>query len=201
MKLIFSHTSPFARKVRVLALEKGISLDIVEANVWSPDTEVPRHNPLNKIPVLLLDDGSSLYDSSVITEYLDGLPGPALLPGAGIARSRVRCAESLADGICDAAVSTVLERKREALRQDPGWVGRQRDKIDLGIATLSRSLGDKPWLEGGAMSLADLAAGCALFYVAFRLPEIEWRTAHPNLAAWTATLDQRPSFATTRPPA
>nr|WP_171161200.1 glutathione S-transferase C-terminal domain-containing protein [Usitatibacter palustris] len=201
MKLIASHTSPYARKVRVVLAEKQIACDLVEENVWSPASTVPRHNPLNKIPTLILDDGTSLFDSSVITEYLDTLGGPPLIPGAGLERAHVRCDESLADGICDAALTIVLERKREAMRQDPTWMDRQRGKIDAGIEGLAKQLGDRPWLNGKTMTLADLAAGCALFYVAFRLPEIDWRSKHPNLAGYAAKLDARPSFAGTRPPA
>jgi len=201
MKLIASHTSPYARKVRVVLAEKQLRCELVEENVWSADSKVPRYNPLNKIPALVLDDGTCLYDSSVITEYLDTLSAPALIPGAGLERARVRCTESLADGICDAAVAIVLERKRESARQDPGWIDRQRAKIDAGAAALSQALGDRAWLGGAAPALGDLAAGCALFYVAFRLPEVGWRARHANLAAWATRLESRASFATTRPPA
>ena len=201
MKLIASHTSPYARKVRVVLAEKRLACDLVEENVWSATSSVPRYNPLNKIPTLILDDGTSLYDSSVITEYLDTLAGPTLIPGAGLDRARVRCGESLADGICDAAVAIVLERKREPLRQDPAWLERQRSKVDAGVDGLAKELGDRPWLDGQAMTLADLAAGCALFYVEFRLPEVGWRAKHPNLAAWAPKLEARPSFTSTRPPA
>ena len=109
--------------------------------------------------------------------------------------------ESLADGICDAAVAVVLERKRDAARQDPAWIGRQRGKIDDALAALSRELGDREWLGGRAPGLADLAAGCAVLYLAFRLPEIDWRSRHANLDRWAKRLEARPSFVSTRPPA
>ncbi len=200
MKVIASHTSPYARKVRVMLAEKGIACELMEENVWSPSTQVTRFNPVTKIPALILDDGNVLYDSSVITEYLDTLAAPALIPASGLARALVRRDESLADAICDAAVGLVLERKREAMRQDPGSLERQRGKIDSGLAAVASALGNRPWLHG-ELTLADLAVGCALLYIEFRLPEVGWRIAHPNLSALADRLSARPSFSSTRPPA
>lgn len=201
MKLIASRTSPYVRKVRVMLAEKNLACELVEENVWSPDSGVPRYNPLNKIPALVLDDGTCLYDSSVITEYLDALSEPRLIPGAGVDRARVRRTESLADGLCDAAVAIVLERKRESARQDPGWMDRQRSKIDAAFDALALELGDRTWLADANLTLADIAAGCAFLYVEFRLPEYGCRKRRANLAAWASRLEQRPSFAATKPPA
>jgi glutathione S-transferase len=200
MKLIASQTSPYARKVRVMLAEKKITCELMEENVWSATTQVTRYNPLTKIPALILDDGTCLYDSSVITEYLDTLSSPALIPQAGHARALVRRDESLADGICDAAVAIVLERKREAARQDPGWMERQRGKIDTAVAALAGALGQSQYFHGQAFSLADLAIGCALFYVEFRLPEVGWRAKYPGLKAWGERVEARASFAGTKPP-
>lgn len=201
MKLIGSRTSPYVRKVRVFLAEKGLAYDFVEESVWSPATQIARYNPLSKVPVLVLDDGTCLYDSSVITEYVDALVAPALIPGAPLPRALVRRIESLADGICDAAVSIVLERKREPLRQDAPSMDRSRAKVDLGLATLETSLGDREWLDASGPGLADVAAGCAALYVEFRLPEVGWRERHPGLRRWAERLEARPAFAATRPPA
>jgi glutathione S-transferase len=201
MKLFYSPTSPYVRKVRVVLAEKGLACDLVAEDVWGPDSRVARHNPLGKIPALLLDDGECLYDSRVIAEYLDGLAAPALIPPAGLERARARRVEALADGICDAAVAIVLERKRDAARQDAAWIDRQRGKIVAGFEALARDLGERRWLGGEAPGLADLAAGCAIFYVEFRLPELGCRPRHPNLAGFADRLEARPSFAATRPPA
>jgi glutathione S-transferase len=200
MKLIASHTSPYARKVRVMLAEKKLACELMEENVWAATTQVTRFNPLTKIPALVLDDGTSLYDSSVITEYLDTLSAPALIPAAGLARALVRRDESLADGICDAAVAIVLEKKRDAPRQDPAWMERQRGKIDAATEALARALGQSEYFQGRAFSLADLAIGCALFYVEFRLPEVGWRAKYPALKAWAERIEARPSFTATRPP-
>ena len=199
MKLIGSKTSPYVRKVRVLLAEKQRDYEFVEENVWAATTQVGRYNPLTKVPVLVLEGGETLFDSSVITEYVDTLSEPALLPASGLERALARRSESLADGVCDAAVAIVLERKREALRQDPAALERARAKVDAGIAAFESLLDGRDWLGGGAPGLADLAAGCALVYVEFRLPEVGWRARSPALRRWAEQLEARPSFAATRP--
>jgi glutathione S-transferase len=201
MKLIGSRTSPYVRKARVFLAEKRRDYEFVEENVWAAATQVGRYNPLTKVPVLVLDDGTSLFDSSVITEYADTLGAPVLIPAAGLERALARRAESLADGICDAAVSIVLERKRDPQRQDPAAMDRARAKVDAGIAFFAGQIDGREWLDGAAPGLSDIAAGCALLYVEFRLPEVGWRSQHPALARWAERLEARPSFAATRPPA
>lgn len=201
MKLIGSRTSPYVRKVRVFLSEKQRDAEFVEENVWAATTGIGRHNPLGKIPVLVLDDGTSLYDSSVITDYLDTLSAPALIPASGLQRALARRSESLADGICDAAVAIVLERRREPSRQDAATMDRARSKIDAGVAAVEAHLAGRDWLDGAGPGLADIATGCALFYLEFRLPEIDWRARHASLRRWAERLEARPSFASTRPPA
>lgn len=195
MKLIGSRTSPYVRKVRVLLAEKGIACDFVEENAWAADTKVPQFNPLNKVPALLLDGGEALYDSVVICEYLDTLPGPSFIPGEPRARALVRRDEALGDGISDAGIAMRLEGQREAARQDPAWIARQRSKVDAGIAAVSRSVAAR---QGGDLTLGDIACACALFWLEFRMPEIRWRD-DPVLARWARSLEARPSFAATRP--
>jgi len=198
MKLVGSLTSPYVRKVRVLLAEKRLAYDLIEESAWVAGTTVPRYNPLNKVPALVMDDGEAIYDSAVITEYLDALCSPALIPAEPGARARVRRDEALGDGLMDAGVTVFLERKREAARQDPAWIARQRDKIDAGLAAWSRALAARG--DRGALTLGDIACGCALFWFEFRLPELRWRD-DPALDAWARTLESRPSFASTRPPA
>src|SRR5512140_2550865 len=175
MKLVASKTSPYARKIRVLLLEKQIAFEFVEESAWNAGTTVPLYNPLNKIPVLVADDGTCLYDSCVIAEYLDPLGAPSFIPSSGIERARVRRDEALGNGIADAGVAIFLERKREAARQDPAWIARQRSKVDSGIAALARELGGKAFLRGDTLSLGDVACACALLWLELRLPEIDWR--------------------------
>jgi glutathione S-transferase len=201
MKLIGSKASPFVRKVRVLLAEKALPFDFVEDDVWSAGTRVPRHNPLIKVPALVLDEGDALYDSAVITGYLDGLPGARFLPAAGLERARTRRDEALGDGIAEAGILLRLETRREAVRQDPAWIVRQADKVNSGLAALAAMLGKNPYLGGASPSLGDLACGSALLWLEFRLSkEFPWRAGQPALKAWAERLEARPSFAGTKPP-
>ena len=199
MKLIGSRTSPYVRKIRVLLAEKQVSYDFIEENVWSPDSAVPRYNPLNKVPALVVDDGECLYDSPVIAEYVDSLPGVTFIPAALHERVRVRRDEALGDGIADAGILMFVERKREAARQDPAWIARQADKVNAGIAALAKSVAAKSTSGARRMTLGDIACGCALFWLEFRLPEFRWRD-DPALRSWAENLESRASFAATRPP-
>jgi glutathione S-transferase len=195
MKLVGSKTSPYVRKVRVLLAEKKLPFDFIEESAWNADTKVPLYNPLNKVPALVLDDGESLYDSAVIAEYIDTLPGANFIPAQARERVRVRRDEALGDGIADAGITIFLERKRDAARQDPAWIARQRDKVEAGIAALAKS---KSAAGARPMTLGDIACGCALFWLEFRLPEFRWRD-DPALKAWAENLESRASFASTRP--
>ena len=196
MKLVGSRTSPYVRKVRVLLSEKGIDCEFVEENAWAADTKVPNYNPLNKVPALVLDNGESIYDSVVIAEYLDTLPGKSFIPKDPVERARVRRDEALGDGIADAGITMRLEGQREAQRQDPAWIARQRGKVNAGISAVSRSVGSR---KGGETTLGDIACACALFWLEFRYPEIRWRD-DPVLKAWAENLEKRPSFSSTKPP-
>lgn len=202
MKLVISLTSPFARKARIAMMDKKIDCETLVDIPWEATTEVPKYNPLGKIPVLILDDESTLYDSRVIVEYFDAMsPVARLIPENGRPRLVVKRWEALADGISDAAATIFLERKRAAERQDENWIARQQGKIDRGLAALSDELGDKPWCTGEAYNLADIAVGCALGYLDLRFPQIKWRKRHANLAALSEKLAQRASFIETIPPA
>jgi glutathione S-transferase len=201
MKLIASLTSPYARKVRIALAEKKIEYDLIEESPWTVETTVPTYNPLGKVPVFVLDDGTTLFDSRVIVEYLDTVsPVSRLIPEPNRQRIGVRRWEALADGICDAAVAIVLESRRAAGQRDRGWVERQRGKVDSGLQELARELGDKAWCNGEGYSLADIATGCALGYLDLRHAAIDWRGAYPNLVKLAEKLSKRPSFAETAPP-
>ena len=201
MKLVGSLTSPYVRKVRVILAERNLPYEFVQESAWNADTTVPRFNPLNKVPALVLDDGESIYDSAVISEYLDAISGGTLLPKDAAARAKVRRDEALGDGIADAGITAFLERKREAARQDAGWIARQMSKVDAGIAAAAKQLGGAQFLGGAQPNLGDIACACALFWAEFRMPELGWRDRHPNLKAWAGRMEARPAFAATRPQA
>ncbi len=199
MKLVGSKTSPYVRKVRVILAERNIAFELVEESAWNPGTTVPRYNPLNKVPALVLDGGESLYDSVVISEYLDAISGGRLIPGEALARARVRRGEALGDGLADAGIAAFLERKREASRQDEAWIARQMDKVQAATHAIARELGGRPFMGGDEINLADIACGCALFWLEFRMPQLAWREANAHLRAWAERLEMRPSFDATRP--
>ena len=170
VQLYYSATSPYVRKVRIVAIEKGLdgAIELVEAMPWPDPSLISTQNPLGKVPALVLDDGSALYDSPVICEYLDTLgEGSRLLPQAGPARWRSLRIQALADGIMDAAVSIVLERRRPAELQS----------LDAQIAT-----------------------AVAIGYLHFRLPDLELGLGSRRISEWWSLIRERPSLAATAPP-
>lgn len=200
MKLIGTHSSPFVRKVRIVLAEKKIDVEFEIDSPWLATSQVASSNPLGKIPVLLLDDGTPLFDSRVIVEYIDNLsPNNKLFPAPNRERTEVKRWEALADGICEAAANIVVEKKRPAHQQSGDWIQRQQDKVDRSLALMSEQLGDKAYCMGNHISMADIATGTALGYIAFRFPEIDWPTQYPNLERLASKLLQRPSFAETLP--
>lgn len=200
MKLIGSTTSPYVRKVRIVLAEKRMDCDFLKEDVWSPETTIGQKNPLGKVPVLVLDDNTCIYDSRVIVEYLDArAPTARLLPDENRDRAEIKTWEALADGTNDAAVAMLLEGKREAKMQLQGWIDRQRLKVDRALAEMSRALGKNTWCHGKSFSLADVATGVALGYLAFRFPQIEWQSQYPNLLAHYNKLMERESFKSTVP--
>lgn len=202
LKLIASATSPFARKVRIALAEKKVEYQQIEASAWEPGNPVHAYNPLGKLPVLILDDGTHLYDSRVIVEYIDLVsPVSRLIPEPARQRIVVKKWEALADGVCDAAAAIVIERRRPGNLQSADWIDRQRRKIREGVAELSRELAERAWCYGEAYSLADIATGCALGYLDLRHAELEWRKIYPNLERLAEKLGKRASFADTVPPA
>jgi glutathione S-transferase len=201
MKLIGSFTSPYVRKVRVVMAEKKLDFSFEQENVWVPETTIQQVNPLGKIPCLVMEDGSTLYDSRVIAEYLDTIsPVCKLLPPSGRDRTEVKVWEALADGVLDAAILVFLERRERAPEQQSAkWIERQMSKVHAGLREMSTKLGDSTYCMGIHYTLADVAVGCALGWLAFRFPDIDWRTDYPNLARLSDKLAERASFRDTVP--
>ena len=202
IRLIASLTSPYVRKVRIVMAEKRLEYQMELEDVWSLDTRIQDANPLGKVPCLIMEDGGALFDSRVIVEYLDTLtPVAKLIPPNGRERAEVRTWEALGDGMLDAAILVRLERsQRPQAQQSEQWIKRQMTKVDAGIAAMGHALADKPWCNGHAYSLADIALGCALGYLDFRFKEVDWRSPHPNLARHYEKIAARPSFVDTQPP-
>ena len=203
MRLIGSLTSPYVRKVRIVMAEKKLDYQHELEDVWAND-KIMASNPLGKVPCLVLPGGEAIFDSRVIVEYLDTRsPVSRLIPESSRERIEVRTWEALADGILDAAILARLEQTwpgRSAEQRSQAWIDRQLHKVSASLAAISTGLADKPWCLGIHLSLADIAVGCALGYIDFRFPQIEWRGPHPNLVRLAAKLAARQSFIDTLPP-
>jgi len=201
MKLLSSTASPYTRKVRIVLAEKKIECEIQPVDVQPVENPVNAHNPLGKIPTLVLDDGSALYDSRVIVEFLDGKsPIGRLIPEDLRERVAVRRWEALADGVLDAGLLVRYESLRDAAERSKAWTDKQLARIRRGMAEMASDLGERPWCHGERYSLADIAVGCCLGWLAFRRPgNTDWHAEYPSLARHYEKLMARPAFAETVP--
>lgn len=198
MKLLSSPPSPFSRKVRIVLAEKKIECELETVDVLPTENPAVAHNPLGKIPTLILDDGTALFDSRVIVEFLDSAsPFARLIPEDKRERVAVRRWEALADGVLDAAILVRYEGLRPKKEQSEAWVAKQNARVQRGIEMMSVELAEKPWCQGERYTLADIAVCCALGWLAFRFPQNDWRGKYPNLARHYDKLSERPSFAET----
>jgi glutathione S-transferase len=204
MKLIGAITSPYVRKVRIVMAEKKLDYQFVLEDVWNQDTIV-KSNPLGKVPCLVLDGGEAVFDSRVIVEYVDTLsPVGKLIPPSGRERVEVRTWEALSDGLLDAALLARLEANwagRSAEQRCQAWTERQMRTVHNALKAMGQGLGEKPHCAGTHFTLADVAVGCALGYLDFRFPHIDWRGSYPNLQKLHDKLAVRQSFIDTAPPA
>jgi glutathione S-transferase len=199
MKLLGTDTSPYVRKVRLVLLEKNIPHDYLVDAPRDPGSHVAEVNPLGRIPALILDDGTCVFDSPVIAEYADTLNDtPVLIPrNDALARMRVKRWEALADGIMDSAVAVRTERIRPEEKQEPNNIAVHYDAVTRALAYAAGLLGEREYCEGASLTLGDLALASALVYLDLRQPERDWRSAHPNLAAWFARMSARPGMRAT----
>ena len=206
MTLISATPSPYARKVRIALAEKSIPFELVTEVPWNDTTATPRHNPLEKLPVLILEDGTSVYESHHILEWIEAKhPTPPLLPADIDGRLFARQVEVVADGVCDALVLLFWERNRAPEHRSAEWQARQLRKVDGGIRALAEWVAQgqeegaaKPFIQG-RFGLADIAAGTVCGYLDVRFPDHPWRARHPALSAYSRALERRPSFAATVP--
>ena len=203
MKLIGAVTSPYVRKVRIVMAEKKLDYQFVMEDVWAADSTISESNPLGKVPCLVMEGGEALFDSRVIVEYLDTLsPVGKLIPTVGRERAEVKTWEALADGVLDALILARLEATwagRPKEQRSQVWIDRQLAKTHTSLKAMSQGLGDKPFCAGIYLSRSDIAVGCALGYLDFRFPEIDWRASHSNLAKLQEKLMQRQSFIDSKP--
>lgn len=198
-KLRSSTTSPFVRKVLVAAIETGQEkeIELIPTVTADPHCGIGRDNPLNKVPALVLEDGSSLIDSRVICEFLDTRHnGSKLFPAAGPARWVALRRQALADGMADAGVLRMMENRRsEPSQRSPEWIARQKLKMEQGLDALEADAGD----FGGGFDIGHLTVAIVLDYFDFRFGVEGWRNHRPNLARWHEQVSKRASLKSTMP--
>jgi len=197
MKLYSHPVSPFARKARIIAHELDIKLDVIDVQARN-DESLRRLNPLKQIPILVLDDGSSLFDSPVICEYLNHSGGGKFFPGMNIFRHtsgrwKALGLQALGDGIADAAVTLRYELTEPEERRNQDRMARCKATIAAGIDALERvNFAKDP-------TIGEIAVACALGYIDFRLPDLDWKDSHPKLSAWYARFCEYPAMKATAP--
>lgn len=201
MKLYASLASSFARKIRVMLIEKHVDHEVEMVNLWEPN-ELQKINPIGKVPALKLDDGRVLISSQLIADYVDSkYPSPRFIPADLGGRIEVRRWEALADGTMDAVGTSLYEmRFHDEAKRSQAWLDRQRSKIDAGLAALEGMLGNRPWCVGDSMSLADIAIACHLGFITLRVPNYFPQEQYPNLARLWKTMEARESLKKTAPP-
>ena len=204
LTLISANPSPYARKVRIALQEKGIPFTLQTEVPWDSTTQTPQYNPLEKLPVLILEDGKAVYESSFILEYIEAkYPQHPLLPPAKDVDEYLfaKQVQVVADGICDALVLAFFERMREPDKQSKPWTDRQMRKVDGGLKAFALWVDEKKgdWLVGNDLSHADIALGSVCGYLSVRWPDHPWKSQHPRLCKYWEQLEARQSFKDTVP--
>jgi glutathione S-transferase len=198
MRLYTSTGSPFARKCRVVRLEKGLQDRIEEVTAVFPykDDAYLAVNPIGQVPALVTDEGTVFTDSPLICAYMDEIgSGAKLIPPSGEAHWRVRRLETLADAIMESTVKQVLESRRPEAERSATWTGYWREGMNRALDLAEQQA---PEAEG-PLDMGKIALACAGLYFGFRMPDLDWRSGRPRLAAFCDAMNQRPSFADTRP--
>ena len=197
MKLYITVPSPFARKCRIVAREKGLigRIEEIAVDPYANAPELLAANPIVQVPTLIAEDGLPISDSPVICEYLDAIgSGPALLPAGGAERLAVRRLETQADAALEMGVKLVLEMRRPESERSPSWIARWTQNMGRALDALEAAAPDTDKLDMGVIT-----AGVALAWISFRHPGFDWRAGRPNLVALHEAIESRPSFAETRP--
>src|SRR3954452_6870053 len=200
MKILAGLLSPYSRKVRIVLAEKKIDCEMEQVDVQPADNPVNAHNPLGKIPTLLLDDGTALYDSRVIVEFLDSVsPINRLIPEGTRDRVAVRRWEALADGVLDAGILVRYESIRDKKEQSKAWSDKQLARMKRGMEQMAKEIG-AVYCHAERYSLADIAVACCLGWLDFRKPGgIDWRGDYPPVARHYDKMMERPAIADTVP--
>lgn len=204
LTLISATPSPYARKVRIQLAEKAIPFTLQTEVPWDSTTATPEYNPLEKLPVLILDDGTAVYESHHILEWVEiKHPQPPLLPPVDRVDDRlfVKQVEVVTDGVCDALVLALFEKMRDEDKQSAPWLARQMRKVDGGLNAIAKWVDSKQgeYVTPGGFGLADIAIGSVLGYMSVRWPNLTWKQDYPGLDKYWQMLESRDSFKDTVP--
>jgi len=197
MRLYITAPSPFARKCRIVAREKGLigRIEEIAVDPYANAPELLAANPIVQVPTLIAEDGLPISDSPVICEYLDAIgPGPRLLPAGGAERLAVRRMETQAAAALEMGVKLLLEMRRPESERSPSWIARWTENMARALDALEAARPDAARLDMGVIT-----AGVAVTWIGFRHPDFDWRGGRPNLVALHEAIEARPSFAGTRP--
>ena len=197
MKLYITIPSPYARKCRIVAREKGLAdrVEEVVVDLYGTAPDLAACNPLDQVPALIAEDGLPITDSPLICEYLDGLgSGPRLMPLDGPERLAVKRIETLGNGAMEMGVKWVLEKRRPEGERSQTWMDRWRDRLGRALDALEAAN-----LSPERLDMGVITAACAVTWVGFRHPEFDWRVGRPNLVRLSEALEQTPSFHETHP--
>lgn len=197
MKLFITIASPYARKCRIVAREKGLAdrVEEVVTDLYGNAPELAALNPVDQVPSLIAGDGLPLNDSPVICEYLDRLgSGPVLLPVDGPEWLAVKRVETLGNAAMEMGVKWVLEKRRPEGERSQTWMDRWSNRMGRCLDALEAAD-----LSADRLDMGVITAGCAVTWVGFRHPEFDWQAGRPKLVALQAALEARPSFAATAP--
>lgn len=210
MKLISATPSPYARKVRIALVEKQIPFELSTEVPWDSTTTVPQYNPLEKLPILILDDGTSVYESYYILEYIEAnFSETPLIPSDPKEALKHKQVQVVSDGVCDACVLRFFEVQRGEGKISKEWLARQMRKVEGGVKWLDQTLrdnqtkhgsnDDESFMVGDKFGIADVAAGSVLGYLSVRFTDFDWKTKYPALEKYWSRLETRPSFKDTVP--
>ena len=200
LKLLSATPSPFARKVRVVLLEKNIPFELKTINPWNINADIERFNPLGKIPVLITANDETIYDSKYIIEWIEhNYPDPAVFPTDAKTKFKAQQIQVIADGICEAVILLFFENMRPDPQQSKPWSERQIKKISNGLQALEQQISNDEFCVDNTFGIADISVVSAVDYLSLRFKTYEWRNKFTRISKFVARQSARQSFIETMP--
>ena len=200
LKLLSATPSPFARKVRVVLLEKNIPFELKTINPWNMNADIERFNPLGKIPVLITANNETIYDSKFIIELIEhNYPDPAVFPTDAKTKFKAQQIQVIADGICEAVILLFFENIRPDPQQSKPWSERQIKKISNGLQALEQQISNDEFCVDNTFGIADISVVSAVDYLSLRFKKYEWRNKLTRISKFVARQSARQSFIETMP--